>query len=71
MAASLGINVVAEGVETVEQLKILVDLKCNEIQGFYFSKPLTPDSFTQLMQENRCLDLSAVAEIQPHHIKLA
>ncbi|MDO6710902.1 EAL domain-containing protein [Aliiglaciecola sp. 2_MG-2023] len=41
MANSLGLTVVAEGVETEPQLTILKDLGCDLVQGFYFSKPLT------------------------------
>ena len=37
---SLGLKTVAEGVETVEELRCLQRLKCDKIQGFYFSKPL-------------------------------
>jgi len=36
----LGLAVVAEGIETLEQLKILRDLKCEFGQGYLFSKPL-------------------------------
>ena len=41
MAHSLGLKVVAEGVETQEQLTLLDDLGCDLVQGYYFSKPLT------------------------------
>lgn len=40
MAHSLGLTVVAEGVETKEQLKLLDELACDFIQGYYFSRPL-------------------------------
>ncbi|HHU55503.1 MAG TPA: EAL domain-containing protein [Acholeplasmataceae bacterium] len=40
MAHFLGLKVVAEGVETKEQLQVMIRHKCNFIQGFYFSKPL-------------------------------
>ncbi|WP_415896578.1 EAL domain-containing protein [Neptuniibacter sp. QD72_48] len=40
MAHTLGMKVVAEGVETDEQLAILTELKCDTAQGFYFSKPV-------------------------------
>src|SRR4029077_980826 len=39
MAHSLRLSVVAEGVETAEQLSFLRDYECDEIQGYYFSKP--------------------------------
>ncbi|WP_158590523.1 bifunctional diguanylate cyclase/phosphodiesterase [Noviherbaspirillum cavernae] len=42
MAHALGMRVVAEGVETLEQIRILKSLKCDEIQGFYISRPLPP-----------------------------
>jgi EAL domain-containing protein (putative c-di-GMP-specific phosphodiesterase class I) len=42
MAHALGMRVVAEGVETLAQIRILQSLQCDEIQGFYISKPLPP-----------------------------
>lgn len=42
MAHGLGMRVVAEGVETLEQIKLLKALRCDEIQGFYVSQPLPP-----------------------------
>jgi diguanylate cyclase (GGDEF)-like protein len=42
MAHALGMRVVAEGVENEKQLRILKLLRCDEIQGFYISKPLPP-----------------------------
>lgn len=41
MARSLGLSVVAEGVETKEQLIMIQGLGCQVVQGFYYSKPLT------------------------------
>ena len=41
MAHSLGLQVVAEGVETKEQLEQLSELNCDFLQGYYFSKPIT------------------------------
>ncbi|MCT7995395.1 sensor domain-containing protein [Laspinema olomoucense] len=46
----LHLNVVAEGVETVEQLDCLRMLDCEEIQGYFFSHPLSPQEATQLLQ---------------------
>ena len=45
LAAALELELVAEGVETEEQLSILADLGVSEFQGFLFSRPLTPTSF--------------------------
>lgn len=43
IAHKLGMDVVAEGVETAEQLAILQSLQCPVVQGYYFSRPLAPD----------------------------
>jgi len=45
MAASLGMKTIAEGVETAEQLAFLRLQGCNEVQGYYFSKPLPAEQF--------------------------
>ena len=42
---SIGVKVIAEGVETEEQMKFLIDHHCDEFQGYYFSKPLPPGEF--------------------------
>src|SRR5690606_16538690 len=49
IAHSLDMSVVAEGVETAEQLALLKKLGCDEIQGYYYSRPLTADKFTHLL----------------------
>ncbi|MEK8132377.1 EAL domain-containing protein [Paenibacillus filicis] len=50
MAHSLKLNVIAEGVETEEQLSFLLDVKCREIQGYIYSKPIPAREFTSLLQ---------------------
>jgi diguanylate cyclase (GGDEF)-like protein/PAS domain S-box-containing protein len=45
MATGLSLNLIAEGVETNKQLNCLSDYGCLFFQGYYFSKPLTPDQF--------------------------
>ncbi len=52
MAHNFGLNVVAEGVETEEQLNRLVKYQCEQYQGFFFSRPLTEESFLDVMREN-------------------
>ena len=49
MAHALGMAVVAEGVETVEQLTILQTLSCNEIQGYLISRPVTADDMARML----------------------
>lgn len=51
LAHGLNMRTVAEGVETQEQLDELTALGCDEIQGFYFSKPLPPQDIRQLRGE--------------------
>jgi len=51
LAHNLRLKIVAEGVETVEQLKLLHLLRCDEWQGFLFSKPITFDKFRELILE--------------------
>ena len=55
LAHSLGIQVIAEGVETSAQLSFLLTQHCDTIQGYYFSKPLPASAFMQLVREGRKL----------------
>ncbi len=47
IAKFLGIPVIAEGVETEEQLMLLKERGCDIVQGYYFSKPVPPEEFTK------------------------
>lgn len=50
MAHNLDLKVIAEGVETLEHSEFLRQLNCDELQGYFFSKPLPQDDFEQLWQ---------------------
>ncbi len=49
MGQSLGKKIVAEGIETQEQYHFLKEFGCDEAQGFYFSRPVSPDDFAKLL----------------------
>jgi EAL domain-containing protein (putative c-di-GMP-specific phosphodiesterase class I) len=52
MGRTLGVTVVAEGVETAEQQAFLRSRSCDEMQGFYFSKPAPPSALADLLREH-------------------
>ena len=52
MAHNLGMGVIAEGVEKIEQLTFLRSTQCEEIQGFYFSKPMPGHLLLEHLQKN-------------------
>lgn len=49
LAEAMDLKVVAEGIETMEQLKILHTFGCQQIQGYFFSRPLPVDQFRQFV----------------------
>ncbi len=51
MARSLELKTIAEGVETLEQLEYLREQGCDEIQGYYYSKPLLPSAFETFVKQ--------------------
>lgn len=70
MANALKINVVTEGVETIEQLQILTSLGCHCFQGYLFAKPMSADSATEFLLRKtipflRCLDLNIPTVVVP------
>lgn len=52
MAESMGLKVVAEGVETEGQLDVLKKMGCEEVQGYYFTKPLPPEGVAELLKRS-------------------
>jgi diguanylate cyclase (GGDEF)-like protein/PAS domain S-box-containing protein len=53
MAGRLNLKVVAEGIETKEQMEFLRDEGCDEMQGYYYSRPLPADDFLRLWEEEK------------------
>ncbi|HTD02848.1 EAL domain-containing protein, partial [Undibacterium sp.] len=52
MANALGMSVTAEGVEKAEQMFFLTDSGCQQMQGYYFSRPVPADEFEKLLAAN-------------------
>ncbi|MGP1680040.1 MAG: EAL domain-containing protein, partial [Burkholderiales bacterium] len=61
LAHSLKFKVVAEGVETEGQLGLLIANHCDEIQGYYFSRPMPAEEATALLREGRSLGSKMLA----------
>jgi EAL domain-containing protein (putative c-di-GMP-specific phosphodiesterase class I) len=58
MAHSLGLKVVAEGVETLEQLNFMREHRCDAMQGYHLSKPLPPEQFAEFLKNGTRLDVA-------------
>ncbi|MBS1230124.1 MAG: response regulator receiver modulated diguanylate cyclase/phosphodiesterase with sensor(s) [Proteobacteria bacterium] len=64
LAHNLQLKVVAEGVETEGQLGLLIANHCDEVQGYYFSRPLPVDEATALLQTGRSLDSKMMSSMK-------
>lgn len=61
MGHNLGLDVIAEGVETPEQAAYLYARRCDEVQGYLYSKPLPKDEFEALLRSQRRFEVPPVA----------
>ena len=52
LAETLGMSAIAEGIETVQQLKLLRELGCHEGQGYFFAKPLSAEDARAFIEQN-------------------
>jgi EAL domain-containing protein (putative c-di-GMP-specific phosphodiesterase class I) len=59
MAHSLKLKVVAEGVETTDQLDLLANAGCDEIQGFYFSRPVAAQEIEGMLRADVAMQRNA------------
>ncbi len=64
MARTLKLKVIAEGVETAEQLSFLKHQECDEMQGYYFSKPMPPEKISNLLASGHKEDSQWSYELQ-------
>lgn len=63
MGRTLSLTIIAEGVETKEQEAFLREHQCDQSQGYYFSKPISPEQFVEFMQ-TRAADNSVYPPIK-------
>jgi len=52
LGKAIGLKVLAEGVETSEQLEFLKEFDCDEYQGYFFSRPISPEEIESIVKEN-------------------
>ncbi len=57
LAHEFGLTTVAEGVETAGQVKMLQNKGCDTLQGYFFSRPLTVQAFTELLNSKKTLEV--------------
>lgn len=62
---SLRLKVIAEGVETVEQLAMLRRYGCHEMQGYFYSRPIAAEAFAALLAEGRLLPAPVALDRAP------
>jgi EAL domain-containing protein (putative c-di-GMP-specific phosphodiesterase class I) len=70
MAKSLGLKVIAEGVENEAQMSFLRALRCDEIQGYYFSKPLTADEVSANLRSDPVQHAASICTPQTRQLTI-
>ena len=69
LSRELDMQVIVEGVETKKQLDIVSELGCQDIQGYYFSRPLPADEFMKLLEEQEQEEQRAMETEEPQEKK--
>lgn len=70
MAHGLGMQVIAEGVETLEQLEFVRTHRCDAIQGYYVSEPVTTETMSEMLRQGARLSVAATDLRQDAHLHL-
>ena len=52
LGKKMNLKVIAEGIEEIEQQERLIELGCDEVQGFYYAKPMPEDEFLHFLKNN-------------------
>lgn len=65
LAHNLKCRVIAEGVETEEECRFLRQIHCDEMQGYYFSRPVPPEEFEAMLRDGKTLAFSSLTSAQP------
>jgi EAL domain-containing protein (putative c-di-GMP-specific phosphodiesterase class I) len=65
MARNLGLEVIAEGIETKEQAAFLLNERCEQAQGFLYSKPLSAADFEAFLRVRRLESQELAANVKP------
>ncbi|MBO5484228.1 MAG: EAL domain-containing protein [Lachnospiraceae bacterium] len=65
LAKWMNLSVVAEGVETGEQVEMLRKMECNYVQGYFFAKPMPYDGYSKLMEESRVISIDNDEVLKP------
>jgi EAL domain-containing protein (putative c-di-GMP-specific phosphodiesterase class I) len=65
LARSLGMDLVSEGTETLEEVSYLKSLGCDFAQGYFFSRPVDYEQAQALLDKNEVFDLSAIQTVAP------
>ena len=65
LARNLGMDVIAEGTETIEEVSYLKSVNCEFAQGYFFSRPVDSEKAEMLLSEHRVFDLRLIDKIAP------
>lgn len=63
LAKWMGLVVIAEGVETEDQIEILRSMDCNYVQGYYYAKPMATEEFEHFLKESRTIEIPVGKQI--------